>query len=335
MRLTRVGARSIVGSFVLIDEHEAVIAEIDGLRFRRLELGASGDIPAYHWAYQLCPALAAASAGDLPGPQALASSLAATKGGGEDTDHAAVRALLDRLAAGYGRTALAEIAGADGWYTPPSAKANGSAPPAGARAIARLLALLEGAGMASRNGSAWRLAGALPCRRPRQLWREALAATRHTCWCLVARCGEALPEALRRALEPHDDAAPDGPVLDQLYDAIPTTPRPRRWRRWLWQVCGGLPNTRLLRVLEVAGGSGGLTGALRRAALPPEREYVFTDPDDGMVVRAETRFAGLLSLRCAVLDFGRGLAEQGFDKACHDIVVAGAAFATSPISIAI
>ena len=82
--------------------------------------------------------------------------------------------------------------------------------------------------------------------------------------------------------------------------------------------------------VEVASGSGGLTGALL-AALPPERsEYLFTDPDDGMVVRAETRFAGLLSLPLRGTPGSAGLAEQGFDKACHDIVVAGAALATSP-----
>ncbi len=335
MRLIRSGARSIVGSFVLLDESEAVIAEIDGMRFRRVEFGASGEIPAYHWAYQLRPALAAApDAGDLPGPQALASSLAAKSGAGGDNDGDAVRLGFDRLAASYARAALTEIIGAGGAYTAPSVKANGSAPPARARSTARLLALAERLGTAKREGSAWRPAGSDPSQTPMELWREAL--TRYPAQLpslqLIARCGEALPAALLHAAEPADDATPEaaGDILDQLYDADPIFhTAAETMAEMLRQLCRSLPDTRLLRIIEVAGGNGGLSGALL-AALPPERtEYVFTDPDEGAVARAEARFAGLPSLRCAPLDLGRSLAEQGFDGPRHDVLVAGAALVTT------
>ena len=60
------------------------------------------------------------------------------------------------------------------------------------------------------------------------------------------------------------------------------------------------------------------------AAAPSDRvEYVFTDPSEAAVARAEARFAALSCLRCAVLDLGRDIAEQGFADERYDLIVAG------------
>jgi acyl transferase domain-containing protein len=298
MRLTQIGARSIVGSFRLIDETERVVAEIDGMRLRRVELGVAGEIPAYHWAYQLRPSAASHRADDLPGPLALAA-FASADGGDSDGD---VRETLDRLAMVYARAALAEITGASGAFVLPAPKANGSAPPA--RAVARLLARLENAGMAQRDGAAWRLAGGDPARTPTELWREALARrpAHLPSLQLIARCGDALPAVLRGQA----DAAPESgsDFLAQLYDADPLFHGAAETvARMLRQVCVALPDTRLLRVLAI-GVNGGLGEALA-AALPAERS------------------------ECVLAEPGRGLPEQGFGPAQQDIVVAGAALATS------
>ena len=317
MRLTHTNARSIVGCFVLLDENEIVIAEIDGLRLRRVELGGASEIPAYHWAYQLRPAAGAEpSATDLPGPLQLAQALAADGSPERREDPDNVRATLDRLAASYARAALAEIIGADGAFTPPALKANGSPPPARARIIARLLARLETTGLATRDGTAWRLAGNDTEPTPTALWREALAC--HPAHLpslqLIARCGDALAAILRRAAEPGDVAAlePDADALDQLYDADPLfRDAGDAVARMLRELCRTLPDTRLLRVIEIAGGSGGLTGTLSAALAAERTEYVFTDPSEDAVARAAARFAGLPSLRCATLDLARNLDEQG------------------------
>ena len=284
MRLTRIGARSIVGSFRMIDETENVVAEIDGMRFRRVELGGAGEIPAYHWAYQLRPSAAAFHrADDLPEPTALAA-LAIADGGDRDGD---VHETLDRLASAYTRTALAEVIG-----------------PAQTRAIAGLLARLESAGMAERDGAAWRLAGGDPVQTPTELWRKALA--RHPAHLpslqLIAGCGEALPAVLRGEADAAPEAGSD--ILAQLYDADPLfRGRGEAVAGMLRQVCDALPDTRLLRVLAIGVG-GGLREALA-AALPAERS------------------------ECVLAEPGRSLAEQDFGPEQHDIVVAGAALAAS------
>src|SRR5262249_20347052 len=66
-------------------------------------------------------------------------------------------------------------------------------------------------------------------------------------------------------------------------------------------------------------------------AVPCDRiEYVFTDPTEAAVARAEARFAGLSYLRCAVLDVGKDIIEQGFAIDQHDVIVAAMAPAFRP-----
>ena len=158
--------------------------------------------------------------------------------------------------------------------------------------------------MAERDGAAWRLAGGDPGQTPAELWREALA--RHPAHLpslqLTARCGEALPAVLRGEADAAPEAGSD--ILAQLYDADPLFRGPgEAVAGMLRQVCDALPDTRLLRVLAVGVG-GGLREALA-AALPAERS------------------------ECVLAEPGRNLAEQGFGPAQQDIVIAGAALATS------
>ena len=55
MTLVQSAARSIVGHFLVLGANGETIAEIDGLRLRRVDLGGPSEIPAYHWRYQLRP----------------------------------------------------------------------------------------------------------------------------------------------------------------------------------------------------------------------------------------------------------------------------------------
>ena len=90
------------------------------------------------------------------------------------------------------------------------------------------------------------------------------------------------------------------------------------------ELCHAMPRTRSLRIIEIRGGTGGLAGALL-AAVPADRvEYLFTDPSEAAVARAEARFRGLSFVRCAVFDPDKEIAEQGFAPDQYDLVVAGA-----------
>src|SRR5579864_136010 len=329
MRVTRTGARSIVGSFTLFDKDGAIVADIDGMRFRRVELAGVAEIPAYHWRYQLLAARDyAADAADLPSPSDLVAATTENRDGARNK----ARAVLDHLAASYARLAFAELADAKGTYTPPPAKTNGSGPSTQARIAARLLTLVEQAGLATHNGAGWRFAESDPA--PIALWREALARwpAHLPSLQLIARCGESLTAFLSADGDSHDDEAPhqDGEVLEALYDADPLFLGPvEAMASMLRRASGAVPTTRLLRVLEVAGGSGGLSGPLLAALPAAQSEYVFSDPDEGAVARAAARFAGFDSLSCATLDVSRDLADQGVALAAHDIVVAGLAIATT------
>src|SRR5215471_9271580 len=98
----------------------------------------------------------------------------------------------------------------------------------------------------------------------------------------------------------------------------------------LLQLYKTIPRTRQLSILEIGGGTGGLTGALLGAAPRDRVEYVFTDPDEATVAHAEARFGGLSGLRCAVFDHGKDIAEQGFVLDQHDLIAAGMACAARP-----
>nr|UXE44096.1 L-threonine 3-dehydrogenase [uncultured bacterium] len=321
MRVTRVSARSIVGSFRLFDEVGATVVDIDGMRFRRVELGGATEIPAYHWRYQLLGPVSSADDNDLSSLQSLAEAVQ-----GKQDDRGPVRAAFDRVAAAYAQTAFAELADATGLYIPPAYKTNGAGPSPRARAIARLLALVEQAGMASRDGDGWRLAES--DQTPIQLWCEALRRfpAHLPSLQLIARCGEKLATTLRG----EDDAtAQDSELLETLYDGDPLFYGPvEAMAAMLRQLSRSLPESRLLRVLEVHGGVGSFTSALLAALPAAQTDYLFTDRDDGAVARATSRFTGYNMLSCAVLDLGRGPGEQGITPASRDIVIAGAAIAT-------
>jgi acyl transferase domain-containing protein/acyl carrier protein/SAM-dependent methyltransferase/dTDP-4-dehydrorhamnose reductase len=85
----------------------------------------------------------------------------------------------------------------------------------------------------------------------------------------------------------------------------------------------GTPAGRLLRVLEVGGGAGGLTRRMLEG-LPHDRiEYVLTDVSPELCRRAEASLAdwpGLLE--CRPLDLERPAAEQGFAADRFDVIVA-------------
>ncbi|HUI35250.1 MAG TPA: SDR family NAD(P)-dependent oxidoreductase [Stellaceae bacterium] len=326
MHVTRTGARSIIASFTLFDEDGMRVAEIDGMRFRRVALAGSAEIPAYHWRYQLVAnADQSADASDLLNPQDLVAAIARD----DSESRSEIRAALDRLAAAYAHAGLAD---AEGIYSPPLAKTNGGGPSTQVRVIARLLALVERAGFATREGAGWRFtAGARP---PVELWREALARwpVHLPSLQLIARCGESLTTVLG-----HDDASHDedavrqvGEVLEPLYDADPLFHGPAEvMAAMLRRLSQAVPKTRLLQVMEVAGGNGGLTGPLLAALPAAQLAYVFTDPDEGAVGRLAARFSGFSALSCTVLDLGRNIVEQGVAPASQDVVIAGPAFATT------
>ena len=100
VKVVRFGLRSIVGDYRILDDGGAQIAAIDGLRLSRVDFGGAGEIPAYHWRWQLRPSPdPAGDAADLPDPAALAPFFEAPDADAERDR--SVRRALDRLAEAY------------------------------------------------------------------------------------------------------------------------------------------------------------------------------------------------------------------------------------------
>ena len=330
MTVVQSTARSIVGRVLVLGGNGETIAEIDGLRLRRVAPGGSSEIPAYQWRYQLRPsALYAGGADDLPRPQTLAASLAITSGERERDKE--TRALLDRVAAAYVDRALERALGR-GRFAVSQLIAERRIAPQREHYLRKLLAFAEQAGVAEHDKGEWRLAEIGSATAPESLWRRAIArCPAHLASLqLIARYGGALPKILRSESDPVDPASAESgfDAVEQLYDSDPMFRRANDLAAGvLLRLYKTIPCTRQLSILEIGGGTGGLTGALLGAAPPDRVEYVFTDPDEAAVARAESRFRGLSGLRCAVLDHSKDIAEQGFALDQHDLIASGMAHA--------
>jgi acyl transferase domain-containing protein/acyl carrier protein len=333
MTVVQSTARSIVGRFLVLGANGETIAEIEGLRLRRIESGGASEIPTYQWRYQLQrSALGADDAEDLPRPQTLAASVAVTGGAREHDEE--TRAMLDRLAAAYIAEALAGVFGR-GRFNVSQLIAERRIAPQQEHYLQKLLAFAHQTGVIERDKAEWRLAKVGSPAAPECLWREAVAGypAHLASLQLIARYGAVLPRILQSEIDPIDlvSAEQGFDAVEQLYDSDPLFRRANDVAaavvRRLYEMT---PRTRPLSILEVRGGTGGVTTALLLAVPCDRIEYVFTDPTEAAVARAEARFAGLSHLRCAVLDIGRDIIEQGFAIDQYDVIVAAMAPASRP-----
>jgi 3-oxoacyl-(acyl-carrier-protein) synthase/SAM-dependent methyltransferase len=76
------------------------------------------------------------------------------------------------------------------------------------------------------------------------------------------------------------------------------------------------------RILEVGGGTGGVTGPILSRLPAGRASYTFTDVSAFFFDAAARRFAALGPLEFAVLDLERPPAEQGFHPGSYDLIVA-------------
>jgi acyl transferase domain-containing protein/NADPH:quinone reductase-like Zn-dependent oxidoreductase/acyl carrier protein len=333
MTLVQSAARSIVGHFLVFGANGETIAEIDGLRLRRVDLGGPSEIPAYQWRCQLRPSARDANgAEDLPGPAMLAATRAAT--GGQCAGDEETRVFLDRVAAACAAASLTSAFGRRRFVVSKLIAEQRIAPQQ-QHYLGKVLAFARRMGIAECDHTEWRLAEMDSTAPAECLWREAIARypAHLASLQLIARYAAALPGILRSEIYPVDlvSAERGFDAVEQLYDSDPLFRRANDMAVGVvGRLCQIIPHTRPLNILEVGGGTGGLTAALL-AALPSDRvEYVFTDPSEAAVAQAEARFAALSCLRCVVLDLGAEIAEQGLADERYDLIVAGMGAAAWP-----
>lgn len=317
-------ASYVSGDVVISDAVGAVLAEIRGMKLRRVGGAKRQSLSFYdhtlvplHSFRTSQPALAA--------PLSIPRD-ALRPAGDEAGVHARYRAFLCAIVARYAVRALARIAGSDR-IVPNELIASGQVA-ARHRAyveavlgVAATEGLVEGAGG---EGGAWRV---IDTPDPLIIWREALAALPGYLadWHLLARAGAQLPRLLSGEVQTRDLLAPqrNSAVSEQFYEQGAAFSRANAAvRDTLVAIAGKAPAGRTLRVLQIGGGAGGTTAALL-PLLPADRvDYLFTDASADLVSGAENRFSGCPFFRAEVLDVAAGAEEKADWRAAFDVILA-------------
>ncbi|MFB9905996.1 SDR family NAD(P)-dependent oxidoreductase [Allokutzneria oryzae] len=159
------------------------------------------------------------------------------------------------------------------------------------------------------------------------LWSRVFTRHPSAAWelLLLRKTGTRLHEVLTGAADPLELLFPAG-SQDETEPIYQSSPVARLYnlvvKRALERFVASTDPRRTLRVLEVGGGTGGLTVNVL-GVLPPERtEYVFTDVSAAFAQAATERFADYGFVTARTLDLERDLEEQGIKPGSFDIVLA-------------
>jgi SAM-dependent methyltransferase len=142
---------------------------------------------------------------------------------------------------------------------------------------------------------------------------------------LIRECGDGLPSFLRGESDPLSLIFPESPTatIEHYYHDSPTY---RIYnllaKRAIGEIVSRLPQGRIIRLLEIGGGTGGMTSYLL-PVLPPQRvEYVFTDLAPLLVTQAEQKFRQYSFVQYRTLDIESDPIEQGFAAHSFDVILA-------------
>lgn len=311
--LRRESERSGIADIDVTDADGTILLQLLGARFQKVEFGAVAlTRTAEDWRPDLgwTPRLSGPIA--LPALGTLVGSIAA------DAIDPALAAGIDRLIGGHAVAALRALDDTADDFTIAGLALSGEVEDDQRPLLRALVAMAQADGALTPNDATGRFGwnadnDAIDTRATLRTlmldhpdWVAELVAISRAGAGLVARLsGE--PDAGIAMVEALEDGAPSRAAANRAAADV------------LRRVVAAWPADRGIRVLEIGGGTGGLTAALL-PVLPPQRsDYLFTDPSEALVARAQYRFGGEMHFRAVVQDEAL-LADRGFD-----VVVAGAA----------
>jgi len=195
------------------------------------------------------------------------------------------------------------------------------------RLLGRLLGMLAEDGLLAEVGEGWEvrrgLEGADPGETWKALWRRFPAYQAELT--LARQCGERLAEVLRGEIDPLQLIFPQGSVTtaEHLYQDAPTY---RIYnllaQRAVSHALEQLPEGRTVRILEIGGGTGGMTRYVLRK-LPADRAaYVFSDVTPLLLTHAEQKFHEYPFVQYQLLDIEADPVAQGFEPHSFDMILA-------------
>jgi thioester reductase-like protein len=194
------------------------------------------------------------------------------------------------------------------------------------RLFNRLIEILGEANILKKAGRKWRVIPQLKKSDPQKTWSELLS--QHPAYqaelILLDRCGCQLKKILKGEEDPLSIIfAPGSAVLEHLYRDAPSVRIYNRMiRQALSHILQQLPEGETLRVLEIGGGTGGMTSYL--LSLFPENrvEYIFTDISPVFTHQAEIKFRDSRFIETQALDIEKDPLEQGFESHSFDLILA-------------
>ena len=327
-------ARSAVADFYVMDEAGQLLLRIDEARCQKVDFRhAAGSPLISEWWRPDEKAESFVEPAALPVPSEIRDSLAEELAGiASRHDRAAfyrdIRPAMEKLTGGYAAQALAALAPGDGTFDLSRLARKAGVKRDQMGLLAKVVRLAEQDGQLVSSGATWRWNKDHAPESPASIWRTLFE--QHPRYyaelLLAAGVGDSLAAQLRG--EGGDSSAAG--LFDQASDLAPLqVPYNQIVRAALEKLVAGWPAERPLRILELGAAGGGLTAWLL-PALPAERtDYLFTDPSEAAIGRAEHRFAAHRFVRFATLDLTRDFVEQGLPAGHFDVVVAAHALSTA------
>ena len=335
------------GSIWLLDSAGRTIGEIRGLTCRAIdETGQRIDSYLYEYTWQLKPLL---SSGDstgrqvnhFPRPSEITEQLADTtaklcKQLGRHFYYQAIESPISEWAVAQTLKSLQRLGCKFDQQpiTTPELAAQLGVLPEYERLLDRLMRFLVEAGKVEQKEQNWTFVPGLEVHDPKPVWQFSRQHPDYLAELMLAqRCGDQLDQVLIGAVDPLDLIFPDGSLntLEHLYQDSPSYRCYNLMvRQALEQLRDHFPSRRKLRVLELGGGTGGMTAYVLKILPPGQTEYVFTDLTQMLLGHAEQKFHEHNFIKYQVLDISEDPLAQSFEAHSFDIILASDVLHATP-----
>ena len=193
--------------------------------------------------------------------------------------------------------------------------------------LARMLEMLERAGLVKSIGSEWEVLRLPNGDDSRKRW--ALLMAQYPAFGaeldLLERCGRQMAKVLRGECSPLELLFPGGSsaTLEKLYRDSPVSQVGNNLiQEAILKALQNLPQQRTLRFLEIGGGTGGTTSYLLAGLEAYAMQYVFTDISPQFISKAKQKFRDYRFVSYQLLDIERDPGSQGFSPHQFDLILA-------------
>jgi len=337
-RLVDYGKDYFTGDILLLDEEGNTLAEVQGFYCRAIER-PSEKIDSYLYEYQWKLQARAGqvfehSANYIPAPSQMAGSLQGEGNRLRDEfglgHYDAIEPEAKALANAYIFTTFRRLGGTVQLNQRISADSlimNLGIAPQHRRLVERMLKMLAEDGVLAAVGAEFEVRQMIEEGDVNEIWRSlwnqypGLQAE----LMLMHHCGERLVEVLTGALDPLEVIFPQGSLTtaEHLYQDAPSY----RIYNILAQKAVALaleklPEGKTIRILEVGGGTGGMTAYILRKLPVDCTEYVFTDVTQLFTSHAEQKFRDFPFVQYKLLDIEIDPIAQGYEPHSFDIILA-------------